>query len=589
MNIFSFIKSRVSINDVVSEYTTLHKAGSYFKSRCPFHHEKTASFTISPDKDIFYCFGCHTGGDAISFIAKVENCTPIEAARFLAERHQIQLPEDLDLPDQTQTKEEKLQYYDVCRAFASWCNSQLQKHPRVVQYLQERGINKEQIDHFTLGFFPGGLSSIKQCITALTQKQILADDLIQANIIMRGKSVLYSPFEDRIIFPIKDHLGRFCAFGGRVFKPHDTRPKYYNSRENDFFTKGSLLFGLDSAKKNIQNTKTVFLVEGYTDCIAMVQYGYTNAVATLGTACTQQHLKLLSRYANYLYVLYDSDTAGEQAILRLTKLCWQANMELKVIHLPIGQDPASFLTAGNHLQSRIEQAQDIFEFFISSISREFSVKPLQEKVMSIRALITTIQSIDDPLKQDMLLQSASRAFDIPIESLTRELQQQTDKSAPKKSISPPPVQSDDTSQAPSGLEKRIFCAIMGNVELLVLQQNAYVIEYISSPLKEILQKLQNKRLMDSSFDFTVFFDTLSEQEKQYVSKLLLEHEESVNSASYDYLVLQFQKKQWKQIVRDITTKLTQAQTAGNVDELQRILDDFHTLKERIVPRYQHKN
>ncbi len=586
MNIFSFIKSRVSISDVVGEYTTLHKAGNYFKSRCPFHHEKTASFTVSPDKNIFYCFGCHTGGDAISFIAKLENCSQLEAAQFLAERHQIQLPETIDFSEHTQTQEAKLQHYDVCRAFSLWCHSQLRKHPSIVKHLAARGINKTQIDYFSLGFFPGGLSSIKQCIADLKKDHLLADDLMQANIIMQGKSVLYSPFEDRLIFPIKDHLGRFCAFGGRVLKPHDTRPKYYNSRENDFFTKGSLLFGLDCAKKSIQEQKTVFLVEGYTDCIAMVQHNYPNTVATLGTACTEQHLKLLSRYANYLYILYDSDNAGEQAILRLTKLCWHVDMELKVVHLPTGQDPASFLAAGNTLQSRIEQAQDIFEFFIASTSKEFSIKPLHEKVTKLKSIIETIHSIPDPLKRDILLQTASRTFDVPIESLKRELRQHTAPSHQPNSIEP--TEPDDPSAAsnPSVLEKRIFCAIISNVELLGSQHDAYIVDYISSPLQEILQKLKTKKITNGSFDFADFFDTLNEQDRQYVSKILLEHEEPGDPVAYEHLVLQFQKKQWKQIVRDITTKLTQAQNAGNMDEVQRILDDFHALKRRIVPRYR---
>jgi len=583
MNIFSFIKSQLSIQDVVSEYTTLHKAGTYLKSRCPFHHEKTASFTISPDKDIFYCFGCHTGGDLITFTAKIENCSPLEAAQFLAERHQIQLPENIDVAEHTQSKEEKKQHYDVCRIFAHWCHTQLQKHPSVLKLLHERGIDQAQIDQFTIGFFPGGLASIKQCIHAIKKERMLVDDLMQANIIMQGKSIMYSPFEDRLIFPIKDHLGRFCAFGGRIFKPHDTRPKYYNSKENEFFTKGSILFGLDTAKKAIQANKTVFLVEGYTDCIAMVQHGYPNSVATLGTACTEQHLKLLSRYADYLYLLYDNDTAGQQAILRLTKLCWQVNMELRVINLPMGQDPASFLTAGNSLESRIEQAQDIFNFFIASLSKDFSIKPLHEKVGKIRSLIETVQAIEDSLKQDILLQTAARTFDIPIESMRRELQQHP---AARTQSDTPPSDSQEDESSVSTLEKRIFCAIMNNVDLLKYRHEAYVIEYISSPLKEILLSLQNRTSDDSSFEFAHFFDTLNEQEKQYVSQLLLEYEESGDAASYEYLVQQFQKKEWKRIVRDISTKLTQAQKKGDLDTVQRILDDFHALKEKIIPRYR---
>ena len=170
-----------------------------------------------------------------------------------------------------------------------------------------------------------------------------------AGILSESKNALYSPFEDRIMFPITDNLGRFCGFGGRTFMPQDERPKYYNSKENNFFTKGSLIFGLNVAKRDIQHKEIVFVVEGYMDCIAMAQHGYTNTVATLGTACTLEHLKQLSRYASYVYVLYDGDAAGQSAILRLTELCWNVNMDLKVIRLPRQEDPASFLAKGKAL------------------------------------------------------------------------------------------------------------------------------------------------------------------------------------------------------------------------------------------------
>jgi len=434
MSVFNLIKSRVSIFDVVNEYTTLRKAGNYWKSRCPFHHEKTASFSVSPHKDIFYCFGCHAGGDVITFISKIENCNQHEAVEFLAERYGIELPKNSERTEQS--AQQKKLHFDICKVVAEWCHTHLKKQPKVLNYLKKRNIDESVIDEYAIGYFPGGLNAIKQLLDMAQKHNILADDLIATYIISRGKTVLFSPFEDRIIFPIRDHLGRFCAFGGRTFKPEDTRAKYYNSRETDFFHKGSLLYGLDTAKKAIQEKQAVFLVEGYTDCIAMAQAGYTNTVATLGTACTLNHLKLLSRYAPYLYLLYDNDAAGEKAILRLTQLCWQANMELKVVHLPAGQDPASFLEAQNDLDARIESAQDIFAFFIERLGSGYSVAPLSSKVSKIRQIIEIISLISDPLKQDILIHTASQTFGLPFESVKEELNRQVktaeDKAEDKK-------------------------------------------------------------------------------------------------------------------------------------------------------------
>lgn len=584
MSIFNFIKSRVAIVDVVNEYATLKKAGTYFKSRCPFHHEKTASFTVSPHKEIYYCFGCHAGGDVISFIAKVENCSQIEAAKFLAERYHIEVPDDISPGNQTQKK----QYYDICKAFALWAHEQLFKHPSVLAYLQNRHISRTAIDHFTIGFVPGGLAAVKQCITALKKNNILLDDLLEAQIIAQGKSVLYSPFEDRIIFPIKDHLGRFCGFGGRIYQPHDKRSKYYNSRENEFFIKGTILFGLDNAKKSIQESGNVFLVEGYTDCIAMVEHGYSNTVATLGTACTLAHLKLLARYANYVYLLYDSDTAGQEAMLRLTHLCWQANMELKVIHLPQGQDPASFLTAGNDLTSRIAHAEDIFDFFIAFLGKEFGIQPLAEKIERIRNIIEIIRGIDDPLKQDILLQTACRTFDIPFDSLKRELESlPTPPALPTAGDQQISADLATGNMAPSSLEKRLFCAIISNMSTLDLENHSYIIDVIASPLKEILRTALTYKREKGSFDFSKLFDTLSEEYKHSITKLLVEYDEPGNQAYCEQLLAQFQKQHWKNIIRTITTQLQQAQKDGNMVAVQKILHEYAMLKEKIVQPLAH--
>ena len=580
MSVFNLIKSRVSIFDVVNEYTTLKKAGNYWKSRCPFHHEKTASFTVSPHKDIFYCFGCHEGGDVIAFIAKMENCGQHEAVQFLADRYNIELPKDTEKYEQT--AQEKQQYFDICKEVATWCHTQLTKHPSVLKYLQERLIEGSMLDDFLIGYFPGGLASIKKLLHALKDKNILADDLLETHIISQGKTVLFSPYEDRIIFPIRDHLGRFCGFGGRTFKLTDTRAKYYNSRENDFFQKGSLLFNLDRAKKAIQESGRAFLVEGYTDCIAMAQAGYPNTVATLGTSCTINHLKLLSRYAPYLYVLYDRDAAGEKAILRLTELCWQASMELKVVQLPQGQDPASFLSAGNDLSPRITHAQDIFAFFIEQIGADFSTAPLHERVQKIKRLIDIIALINDPLKQDVLIQTAAQNFSMPFESIKAALRRQKGHNEPEES-SPQKPAAIPASEEPGTLEKQIFCAIMNNPEMFDSHNDNYVIDQFDESLRSIIKKLVAEKEQQTSFAFDSFFDTLDDNEKNNVSKLLVTHSEPISMTAYKDLLIQFQKKQWKQIIQSITAQLEKAHTDGDQQTVDRLLHDYRTLKDKMVP------
>jgi len=421
-------------------------------------------------------------------------------------------------------------------------------------------------------------------LQSMREKQILPQDLLEAHILHEGKRVLYSPFEDRIIFPIKNHLGQFCGFGGRIFKQEDRRPKYYNSRENSHFMKGELLFGLDLTKKNIQKSGTVFLVEGYTDCIAMVQHGFNNTVATLGTACTLNHLKLLGRYANQLYVLYDEDSAGKKAILRLTELCWQATMELKIVSLPAQEDPASFLAGNNDLQPLINQAQDIFFFFIDSLGSDFSTKPLSNKIETIRAFLQTMATINDSLKQDILLQKGANIFNIPFESLKRELstiknkKMQSDKNFTQPSSNKP----FHTANSISDLEKNIFCAIINNTALLNRENGQYLLDHLPSPLCVMLKQLKLAIEQEASSGFSQFFDQLNEQQKHWVSQLLLKQEEEISETTFNQLCIQWQKQQWKIMVQNIKMKLMQLKQQGDKEKIQKILDDFAKLKQKMV-------
>lgn len=586
MNLFSYLKTRVTILDVVSEYATLKKAGLYYKGQCPFHSEKTASFTVSPHKEIFYCFGCHVGGDVIAFIAKIEQCSQTDAAKHLIDRYNIELPTTLSAQVNLSPNSDK-HYFHICQVVTDWCHQQLLKSAEPFSYLSKRGITKKSIQDFKIGFMPGGLANIKKFITDLNKEQILVDDLLEWHILSRAKNILFSPYEDRIIFPISDHIGRYCGFGGRIFKPQDTRPKYYNSHENDNFAKGQLVFGLDKAKKDIQKTTKVFLVEGYTDCIAMAQSGFTNTVATLGTACTLDHLNVLGRYAQELYVLYDGDNAGQQAILRIGQLCWQASLDLKVVSLPKDQDPASFLLSNNDLNPLIQDAQDIFQFFIKTMAIGFGQKSLSEKLEVSRKIVTMIHKLDDPLKQDILLENASNALKIPVESLKKELKRLSaptptpSHSAAKVQIrvQPPPEQ---ISQPATMLENKIFFAILNNIQLVNKENEEFLVTYLPQPFCAIIKKLQEEKKRVPNLGFIQFFESLNEIDQQRVSKILLETQEDIQTGYFEQLVVQLQKKHWKVIVNNIKIKLEAAKQTGNQAEIAVIMQNLMDLQKKVI-------
>jgi len=586
MSIFNFVKTNISIFEVVSQYASLKKAGIYWKGRCPFHHEKTASFTISPHKEIFYCFGCHVGGDVITFIGKMENCSPIEAAKIIAERYNINLPASIS-PDAGPTSERQ-RYHELCKFFAQWCHQNLSKHKSIVAYLHQRGFNNATIDSFLIGYLPGGLVAIKNCIEAFRTQQFLLQDLIDANIICRGTSVLYSPFEDRIIFPITDQIGRFCGFGGRIFKPDDARPKYYNSRENEHFIKGSLLFGLHAAKKRIQETGVAILVEGYTDCIAMVQHGFSNTIATLGTACSASQLKMVGRHAHTLFVLYDSDQAGTNAVLRLAQLCWQANVELKVIKLPQGYDPASFLAEGHAIIPLMENAQELVLFFIESLGTNFTAKPLREKIQTLHILLQTITSIAEPIKQEMLLQRVATILSLPFEAIKQEAKKinKIEDSSPRKTVpkgaeSPLPLASSLSSITPA--EKRLFCAIVNNKDLITDKNKEYIIDYMNEPLRGILKKAMGtmKNTPDGN-NFHLFFESLDSNAQLIVSRVIAEHDKQMGDQEFDSFVHELQKKRWQYLVRVIKEELSTADLVDNQEEMNKLLQEFLALKNKFL-------
>jgi len=588
MNLFSYIKSKVSIIDVVNDYTHLKRAGLYWKAHCPFHHEKTASFTVSPGKEIFYCFGCHVTGDVISFISRMENCTAVEAVKHLADRYHIDLPSDLMVPQDDSSTKKRDSYFELCKSVAQWAHEQLANSPHVLQYVASRGISHQSINAFMLGYFPGGIRSIKSFLQSMASQNILAQDLLEANIILEGQHMMYSPFEERILFPIKDHLGRFCGFGGRVYKADDARPKYYNSREGPFFAKGSLLFGLDLAKRAVQENETIFLVEGYTDCIAMAQHGYPNTVATLGTACTLEHLRQISRYAQTVYVVYDGDLAGQQAMLRLGELCWQCSLDLYTINLPQSDDPASLLVRGSSLAPYVAKAQDIFSFFVTSLGSNFGAKPLQEKLRISERIIDILSHVDNQLKQDFLVQKAAKALDIPFDSLKREISRvvpnfktasvQEPKTGALSSESNPELE-------PSKLEKRIFFAIINNIQLVNGQREEYLIRYFSEPLRTLLMRIKQEKEKSPGLDFPQFFDMLDIDDKRIISKIMMEQEEQVSNETFDRLVAQFQKRHWKVMAHDIAIQLEQAKKSRNADEVQRLIAEFLELKKRVLEQH----
>lgn len=565
MSIFSFIKSNLPILNVIQEYTTLKNTGIYWKGLCPFHSEKTGSFTVSPHKDIYYCFGCQMGGDVIAFTAKIENLSQIEAAKYLVDKHSIKVPDDIMREaESVQSFDDKNRYTKACAVTAQWCYENLKRNKVALDYVQSRGFNQQAIDKFLIGYFPSK-ATIKDLLQYSARENLLANDLIEANILLDNKNDLFSQFEERIIFPIKNYNGEFCGFGGRVFKAGDERAKYYNSKENPNFNKGQLLYGLDIAKKSMQKTNEAFIVEGYADCVAMVQAGALNCVATLGTACTADHLKLLNRFVEKIYVVYDGDEAGQKAILRLTELAWNADLEIKVIVLPAQEDPASFLQKYS-LEEMLKKSIDIYNFFINSTKKNFGSQPLSEKLNAVKKLTLIINKLQDPVKQGILLQEISREFSIPMDAIKKDFIVKT------VGYSSNNLRAENYS-AISEIEIKILAASLHNNDLID-NELSLVKNFLSVPIQDMLKKIKKDD------DFIASLQLFTDDQKNFAIECYM----SLKDQTVDIhgLIDQFNKTNWKKIVHLMKNQINEAEKEHDTVRVADLLKQFQLLKEKFI-------
>ncbi|MDO5695703.1 MAG: DNA primase [Eubacteriales bacterium] len=364
---------RSDIVEIIGEYVSLKRSGSSFKGLCPFHNERTPSFTVNRERNVFHCFGCHERGNVISFIMKYENLTFLEAVRFLADRAGMTLTETKTPHDDTYDK-----LRAVNRAAGVYFFKQLRSKAgqKAYDYLRERGMDNELMNRFGLGYAPPGRKNLYNELKAAD----FSDEILQ-------KSGLFSTFEtmgavdkfyDRVMFPIMDKFGKIVGFGGRLMDGRG--PKYLNSPETDIFHKKKTLYGLHLAKRS--RAPYMILCEGYMDVITLHQYGFDMAVATLGTAFTPDHATELRKLTKNIYLLYDSDEAGQNATVKAAALMVAADLSVKVIHMPDYKDPDECLQAAgaDYLQACIDAAEPEIYFRIGLLKRQFDLLDPAQKI-----------------------------------------------------------------------------------------------------------------------------------------------------------------------------------------------------------------
>lgn len=414
------IKEQNDIVDIVSESIQLKRTGRNFVGICPFHNEKTPSFSVSQDKQIYKCFGCGEAGNVITFVMKTQNIPFIEALKYLADKANI----DLNLQGTNNVQRDKSErLYKINVEAARYYFNNLQKEKKVIEYFTGRGILSSTIRKFGLGYAPKGWTNL---INYLKSKGYSELDLLNAGLIIRGKNnSSYDRFRDRVIFPVFDYKGKVIGFGGRVLD--NSKPKYLNSPETEIFKKGTNLYGLNFALRNLKD-RTLIIVEGYMDCISLHQYGITNVVASLGTALTPEQAKLLKRYADKIIISYDTDLAGRSATIRGLKILKKEGFDLRVLTVPQGKDPDEFIR-NNGKDAFIDHINKSLPFVDYRIKMAKYGMDLKDKEMLIKYINKACGIISelDPIEMDVYVKKLSEETGIKEQAIYDMLTEKSQK------------------------------------------------------------------------------------------------------------------------------------------------------------------
>ncbi len=432
------IRERADIVELVSQYVSLKRSGANHSGLCPFHSEKTPSFSVNAARQFYHCFGCGVGGDVFSFLMKVEGLNFPEAVRRLADRYGIEIEEQRLSPEEERRQRQRDKLFEINRATADYFHRLLMDAPAGEAgryYLKQRGYGRNTAETFQLGFADKAWTALK---TELLGRGFKAEDIRQLGLIRPGKQGdAYDLFRGRLMIPIHDLSGRVVAFGGRVLD--DSKPKYINSPESPIYHKSAVLFGLYQARQAMRQAGEVLVVEGYFDQLALFRAGFVNVVATCGTALTADHAKLLKRYVQRVLLLFDQDAAGRQATFKAMAALQEEGVPSRVVELPAGDDPDSFLAGSppEAFRQRLEQAKPAMDIFMQDCLAG-TEESVEARAAAAEEILAVVGSLPSELEQDLYLKKLAADSGIELELLKKLMARQVRPAQPER-FAPEPV------------------------------------------------------------------------------------------------------------------------------------------------------
>jgi DNA primase len=577
MTISEQIKEKLDIVDVLSSYIKLTKAGINFKGSCPFHKEKTPSFMVSPEKQIWHCFGCNEGGDIFKFIMKYENLDFREALEILAKQAGIELKKQ---DPKIQSQISKL--YQICENANDFFQEELKKNTKAIEYLQKRGLKLETIKEWKLGFVENKFNSLFQYLSKMNFKP---EEIIQAGLCFQSnkdKSKYFDRFRGRIIFPIFDNSDRIVGFTGRIFgrEENEKEPKYLNSPETDIFNKRRILYGFSKNKKNIREKDEAILLEGQMDVLSSWQNGLKNVIASSGTALSEEQLKILKRISDNLIIGYDMDEAGQIATERAIDLAKQSELNVHIISLPenIKDFDEYFLSYPMKVEELLKNKEEAGEYYYKKAFQNLDNNNLKEKEKKINFFLSKINKFNQiekshwlsklsnelNIKEIYLIETMKKISEKERDYTREEREEKKEKKIFKK---------DDRKKILSDL---ILCLALKNEN--IREKLGGIKEYFSIEYQNILEAIIKKKIEENIQEKINYLDILFDfQYKDKDIDLEKEFEENVKQLKKEIIEERKEEKYLK--IKELEKKKDKIELEKELKEMDRLSKELNQLLE----------
>ena len=596
-NILNEIQDKCDIVEIISSYISLKPSGRNFKACCPFHHEKTPSFVVSPDKQIYHCFGCNSGGNIFSFLKEYEKIDFIDAVKMLAEKTGVKLPEYKSHDDQDASAASVV--YSVNDVAANYYSSflvgdGLKPSPTLPErYIAKRGLDASVIKKFRIGYADSSWNGLLDYLSARGIKQ---DTVLKAGLIAQGKeNSYYDLFRNRIIFPIFDVRNRIIGFGARVMD--ETLPKYINSPETTVYKKGQHLYGLNFAKADIKEKNFAIITEGYLDVIMCHQYGVTNAIASLGTALTAEQIRLLKRYTHNIVILYDADQAGEAASLRGLDLFLEEEMNVKIATLEKGHDPDSFLRkfGKENFDAAIKKSKSLFTYKLDILKDRFNSTEPESKAETIKEMLSTINRVRNAIVKAEYIKLLAQELSVKEDAVWEELKKiKTPHHSLRSGTGQVPYHNDagqvgyveHAAKKPieiSPAEKILARLMIEDINVIkIVRDELNPSDFRNKDIRNIAEALFSIDGKDSMIDINRLINSIEDKVPQNIISFIVNEEVDIKDKKRNVsdCIMTIKKENRNMLLKDIQNRLRVAQQSGYEEEEKRLVEEFNQLMKR---------